>query len=95
VLSGYAPCNSAPYIGIDGTSSLFGDTAATPAWITSILISSNDVLGFNIDQLQIQDAPFAAPTSIPEPATTLLMGGGLALAALWNLKRKLCNASEN
>jgi hypothetical protein len=84
------PCNDAPYIGIDSTNSMFTSTPlqALPGspWISSILISSTDPVGFYIDELFIQNA--GVSTDTPEPATPLLIGSGLAIAALLFKKRR-------
>jgi hypothetical protein len=97
VHSGYAPCNNAPYIGINGNSPLFGGTSASGPWITSILISSTDTGGFNIDQLQIQDVPFnqSQTEPAPEPGTTVLMGTGLLLGVLLAKKRYTSKIQTN
>lgn len=75
------PCNDAPYVG-------FYDPQGR---ITSIYISvfnpgSLSVpVGFAIDSLEID--PLAAPR-VPEPAMSLLIGGGLAAMALYRRRRR-------
>jgi len=83
------PCNAAPFIGIDATSSLFTTaplvTLSNNPWISSIFISSTDNVGFLLDELFIQDVN---PDAAPEPAMFLLIGSGLlALGAIARYRR--------
>jgi hypothetical protein len=85
------PCNDAPYIGIDSTSSLFTTSPiqALPGnpWISSVYITSTDPNGFYIDQLYLNTQVTSVDTGAPEPATPILIGSGLAAAAMF-LKRR-------
>ncbi|HTP35473.1 MAG TPA: hypothetical protein VMJ75_25020 [Candidatus Acidoferrales bacterium] len=83
------PCNAAPFIGIDATSSLFTTaplvTLPNNPWISSVFISSTDNVGFLLDELFIQDMD---PDAAPEPAMFILIGSGLlALGAIARYRR--------
>ena len=58
------PCNDAPFLAIDAMSSQF----------MSIVISTTDTNGFYIDQMYL-----GAAEEVPEPASGLLIGGGILL----------------
>jgi len=66
------PCNDAPFLAIDAMSSQF----------MSIVISTTDTNGFYIDGLSL-----GAMEEVPEPASGLLIGGGLVLIGI--VSRKL------
>jgi hypothetical protein len=66
------PCNDAPFLAIDALSNQF----------KSIVISTTDTNGFYIDQMYI-----AAAEEVPEPASALLIAGGIVLFGL--VSRKL------
>jgi hypothetical protein len=86
------PCNDAPYIGIDTRNSLFTsnplNSVSLPGnpWISSVLITSTDPTGFYIDELFLQTT--GSGTDTPEPATPLLIGSGLAAAAILFKKKR-------
>jgi hypothetical protein len=93
------PCNDAPYIGIDSSSALFTSaplqSLPSSPWISSVVISSADLNGFFIDELFIQDVDPNGGTGLPgdgggapEPATTVLMAGGLGVTAFLSRKRR-------
>jgi hypothetical protein len=64
------PCNDAPFLAIDGISQQF----------KSIVISSTDTRGFYIDTLYLGTTPgVSVEPDTPEPASALLIGGGLLL----------------
>jgi hypothetical protein len=58
------PCKDAPFLAIDALSNHF----------SSIVISTTDNSGFYIDQMYI-----AAAEEVPEPVSSLLIGGGIVL----------------
>ena len=77
-------CNDAPFLAVDGNSSLL----SIPMSFRSIVISTSDNTGFFIDSLYIGAAPL--DTTVPEPASALLIGGGMIAVALAARKRQLC-----
>jgi hypothetical protein len=73
------PCNTAPYIGIDGGN----------GQIRSVVVSTTDTAGMYIDSLFLDDAQ-PTGTDSPEPATFVLFGGALAgLAVIARRKRRV------
>ena len=69
------PCNDAPFLAVDAGNNLA---------IRSIVISTTDTSGFFIGGLTIADVHSTVPpdSAVPEPASALLIGGGMVLVAL-------------
>jgi len=74
-LTAPTPCNSAPYIGIEGM----------PQNIRSVVVSTTDAAGLLIGGLYLDDT---FDPGAPEPATFTLFGGALAAFAVMARRKK-------
>ena len=77
-----APCDDAPFIGIDDQLMGLSASDGYPGFIQSITITTDDTTGLFIDQLSAE-----IPSSVPEPGSTFLLAGGCAVLAVMRRKR--------